>query len=177
MQCQADRARELISRRESRQPDRHADEATADATDTAVTGYLSAKVEGDRRSPCSGGRHSRQVCMSISWSQFSSRNRARDVGLTENCCAGASRKRALTCLVNIQPEMANISDLSDISDGELVSATIVLKWAMVYQRSGAGNRHFCNLLARIEDHINMILHFFHRKCNTELLWASQVYRW
>ena len=94
------RTRELISRRESRQPDRHADEATADATDTAVTGYLSPKVEGDRRSPCSGGRHS-QVCMSISWSQFSSRNRARNVGLTVNCCAGAARKRALTCLVNI----------------------------------------------------------------------------
>ena len=32
--------------------------------------------------------------------------------------------------------------------------------AMVYQRSGAGNRHFCNLLARIEDHINMILNLF-----------------
>jgi len=26
---------------------------------------------------------------------------------------------------------------------------------MVYQRSSAGNRHFCNLLARIEDHINI----------------------
>jgi len=70
---------------------------------------------------------------------------------------GSGEKACATCLVNIQPEMANISDLSDISDGELVSATIVLKWAMVYQRSGAGNRHFCNLLARIEDHINMIL--------------------
>ena len=56
--------------------------------------------------------------------------------------------------------MANISDLSDISDGELVSVTIVLKWAMVYQRCGAGNRHFCNLLARIEDHINTILNLF-----------------
>jgi len=32
--------------------------------------------------------------------------------------------------------------------------------AMVYQRSGAGNQHFCNLLAKIEDHINMILNLF-----------------
>jgi len=32
--------------------------------------------------------------------------------------------------------------------------------AMVYQRSGAGNRHFCDLLAKIEDHINMILNLF-----------------
>jgi len=31
--------------------------------------------------------------------------------------------------------------------------------AVVYQRSGAGNRHFCNLLARIEDHINIIRNF------------------
>jgi len=31
---------------------------------------------------------------------------------------------------------------------------------MVYQRSGAGNRHFCNLLARLEDHINVILSLF-----------------
>jgi len=31
---------------------------------------------------------------------------------------------------------------------------------MVYQRSGAGNRHFCDLLAKIEDHINMILNLF-----------------
>ena len=30
----------------------------------------------------------------------------------------------------------------------------------VYQRSGAGNWHFCNMLARIEDHINIILYFF-----------------
>ena len=27
--------------------------------------------------------------------------------------------------------------------------------AMVYERSGAWNRHFCNLLAKIEDHINI----------------------
>jgi len=33
-------------------------------------------------------------------------------------------------------------------------------WFMVYQRSGAGNRHFCNLLAIIEDHINIILNLF-----------------
>ena len=32
--------------------------------------------------------------------------------------------------------------------------------AVVYQRSGAGNRHFCNMLAKIEDHINMILNLF-----------------
>jgi len=32
--------------------------------------------------------------------------------------------------------------------------------AMVYERSGAGNRHFCNLLAKIEDPINMILNLF-----------------
>ena len=32
--------------------------------------------------------------------------------------------------------------------------------AVVYQRSGAGNRHFCNLLAKIEDHINIILNLF-----------------
>jgi len=31
---------------------------------------------------------------------------------------------------------------------------------MVYQRSGAGNRHFCNLLARLEDYINVILSLF-----------------
>jgi len=40
------------------------------------------------------------VCMSISWSQLSSRNRAHGVDLTVNCCAGASKKRALICLVN-----------------------------------------------------------------------------
>jgi len=34
------------------------------------------------------------------------------------------------------------------------------KWAMVYERSGAGNRHFCNLLAKTEDHINMTLNLF-----------------
>ena len=28
--------------------------------------------------------------------------------------------------------------------------------AIVYQRSGAGNRHFCKMSARIEDHINII---------------------
>jgi len=31
---------------------------------------------------------------------------------------------------------------------------------MVYERSGAGNRHFCNLLAKTEGHINMILNLF-----------------
>jgi len=34
---------------------------------------------------------------------------------------------------------------------------IVPEMAMVYQRSCAGNRHFCDLLARIEDHIIIIL--------------------
>jgi len=38
--CQSDRHRELISRPELRQTDRHADEAKADATETAVTGHL-----------------------------------------------------------------------------------------------------------------------------------------
>jgi len=38
--CQGDRERELISRPELRQTDRHADEAKADATETAVTGHL-----------------------------------------------------------------------------------------------------------------------------------------
>ena len=33
-------------------------------------------------------------------------------------------------------------------------------WDKVYERSGAGNRHFCDLLAKIEDHINMILNLF-----------------
>ena len=32
--------------------------------------------------------------------------------------------------------------------------------AVVYQTSGAGNWHFCNLLARREDHINIILKQF-----------------
>jgi len=43
-----------------------------------------------------------------------------------------------------------------------VSAVDILKviQAMVYQRSGAGNRHFCDLLAKIEHHINMILNLF-----------------
>ena len=48
MHCQSDRERELISRPELRQTDRHADEAKADATETAVTGHL--KPTG-RRSP------------------------------------------------------------------------------------------------------------------------------
>jgi len=38
--CQSDRERELISRPELRQTDRHADEVKADATETAVTGHL-----------------------------------------------------------------------------------------------------------------------------------------
>jgi len=43
-----------------------------------------------------------------------------------------------------------------------MSAVDILKviQAMVYQRSGAGNRHFCDLLAKIEHHINMILNLF-----------------
>jgi len=43
-----------------------------------------------------------------------------------------------------------------------VSSVDILKviQAMVYQRSGAGNRHFCDLLAKIEHHINMILNLF-----------------
>ena len=40
MHCQIDRERELISRPELRQTDRHADEAKTDATETAVTGHL-----------------------------------------------------------------------------------------------------------------------------------------
>ena len=43
-----DRACELISIRESRQTGRHADKATAGATDRAVTGHLSSKIEGGR---------------------------------------------------------------------------------------------------------------------------------
>jgi len=49
---------------------------------------------------------------------------------------------------------------------------------MVYKTSGAENQHFCDLLMRIEDHINTIInYFFNQKCNTELLWACQVYQW
>ena len=33
----------------------------------------------------------------------------------------------------------------------------------VISPSGAGNRHFLDLLARISDHINIILKYFHRK--------------
>jgi len=56
-----------------------------------------SKVAGDRPA-CGVGRN--LVCMSVSWSQFTLRNRARDVGLTVYCCAGVSRNCALTCLVN-----------------------------------------------------------------------------
>jgi len=44
--------------------------------------------------------------------------------------------------------------------GNLVYAKVQLLHVprhMVYRTSGAGNRHFCDLLARIEDHINVIL--------------------
>jgi len=97
--CQADRARERISRRELRQTDRLADEATADARDIAVAGRLRP------RSNVAGDRHLSGVCrsrvfLSVSLSQFSSRNRASDVDLAVNCSLGASRKRALACLVN-----------------------------------------------------------------------------
>jgi len=34
------------------------------------------------------------------------------------------------------------------------------KMATVYQTSGARNQHFCNLLAKTEDHINIILKLF-----------------
>ena len=37
---------------------------------------------------------------------------------------------------------------------------VQIQWAKVYERSGAGNWHFCDLLAKIEDHINMILNLF-----------------
>ena len=40
MHCQSNRERELISRPELRQTDRHAHEVKADATETAVTGHL-----------------------------------------------------------------------------------------------------------------------------------------
>jgi len=65
--CQSDRERELISRQELRQTDRHADEAKADASETVVTGHLrptgrrwpvtaisvsSAFAESARRSVC-----------------------------------------------------------------------------------------------------------------------------
>jgi len=46
--CQADRAHELISRRELQQTDRLADEATADAARRAVIGHPRPKVEDDR---------------------------------------------------------------------------------------------------------------------------------
>ena len=52
---------------------------------------------------------------------------------------------------------------SDISDCELAEASQLVEElecsylrAKVYERSGAGNRHFCDLLAKIEDHINML---------------------
>ena len=46
--------------------------------------------------------------------------------------------------------------------GLLLQSVNILKviQAIVYQRSGAGNRHFCDLLAKIEHHINMILKYF-----------------
>ena len=50
--CQADRARELTSRRELPQNDRHADEATADARDIAVTGHLRPNVEASKVAEC-----------------------------------------------------------------------------------------------------------------------------
>ena len=46
-----------------------------------------------------------------------------------------------------------------LSSIEYTSLILVYE-AMVYERSGAGNRHFCSLLAKIEDHINMILKLF-----------------
>jgi len=89
--CQTDRVRELISRREMRPTDQHADEAKADDTDRAVTGHLRSKVATDRPA-CGVGRN--LVCMSVSWSHFLSRNQAHDVGPRVNHCAGASQKRA-----------------------------------------------------------------------------------
>ena len=42
--------------------------------------------------------------------------------------------------------------------------------AKVYERSGAGNRHFCDLLAKIEDHINMILNLFFTGNCGKIVW-------
>jgi len=80
--CQSDRERELISKPELRQTDRHADEAKADARETAVTGHLrptgrrwpvtaisasSAFAESARRSVCrNSGRESERAVSSDS---------------------------------------------------------------------------------------------------------------
>jgi len=55
-----------------------------------------------------------------------------------------------------------------------------LRWTQinVISPSGAGNQHFCDLLARAQDHVDIILkYFFTGKCHTQLLGLCQVYRW